>query len=143
MKIVLDRLDDAFHFEAKNEEGNSVHIDGSPSIGGKGEGARPMQLLVMGLGSCSAMDIVLILKKQRQNIDDLQIVLEAERNEDRTPATFKKIHVTYNFKGDLNPNKVARAVDLGIEKYCSVTKILEETCEITFQSNINGESIAK
>ena len=89
------------------------------------------------------MDIVLILKKQRQNIDDLQIVLEAERHEDRTPATFKKIHVTYNFKGDLNPNKVARAVDLGIEKYCSVTKILEETCEITFQSNINGESITK
>ena len=143
MRIVLDRVDDAFHFGAKNEEGNIVHIDGSPSIGGNGEGARPMQLLVMGLGGCSAMDIVLILKKQRQVIDDLKIVLEAERHEDRTPATFKNIHVTYNFKGELDQKKVKRAVSLGIEKYCSVTKILEESCEITFESTINGEPVNK
>lgn len=143
MKIVLDRVDDAFHFEAKNEEGNLVHIDGSPSIGGRGEGARPMQLLVMGLGGCSAMDIVLILKKQRQVIDDLQIILEADRHEDRIPATFREIHITYNFKGDLDSKKVKRAVALGIEKYCSVTKILEENCDITFESFLNGESIGK
>ena len=141
MRIVLDRVDDAFHFEAKNEEGNIVHIDGSPSIGGSGEGARPMQLLVMGLGGCSAMDIVLILKKQRQVITDLKIVLEAERYEDRTPSTFKKIHVTYEFKGDLEPKKVKRAVDLGITKYCSVTKILEESCEITYETTIDGEIV--
>ena len=143
MRIVLNRVDDAFHFEAKNDEGNIVHIDGSPSIGGSGEGARPMQLLVMGLGGCSAMDIVLILRKQRQVIDDLQIVLEAERYEDRTPAIFKNIHVTYNFKGELDQKKVKRAVSLGIEKYCSVTKILEESCEITFESIINGEPVNK
>ena len=141
MRIVLDRVDDAFHFEAKNEEGNIVHIDGAPSIGGSGEGARPMQLLVMGLGGCSAMDIVLILKKQRQVIKDLKIVLEAERYEDRTPATFKKIHVTYEFIGDLEPKKVKRAVDLGITKYCSVTKILEESCEITYETTIDGEIV--
>lgn len=141
MRIVLDRVDDAFHFEAKNEEGNIVHIDGAPSIGGSGEGARPMQLLVMGLGGCSAMDIVLILKKQRQVIKDLKIVLEAERYEDITPATFKKIHVTYEFKGDLEPKKVKRAVDLGITKYCSVTKILEESCEITYETTIDGEIV--
>lgn len=142
MRIVLNRVDDAFHFEAKNEDGNIVHIDGAPAIGGSGEGARPMQLLVMGLGGCSAMDIILILKKQKQVIEDLSIVLEGERHEDRTPATFKKIHVTYNFKGDLSPKKVKRAVDLGITKYCSVTKILEESCEITYDSNINGEPVA-
>lgn len=141
MKIVLDRVDDAFHFEAKNEDGNVVHIDGAPAIGGSCEGARPMQLLVMGLGGCSAMDIILILKKQKEVIEDLKIVLDAERHEDRTPATFKKIHVTYNFKGDLNPKKVKRAVSLGIEKYCSVTEILKETCEITFETTINGESL--
>lgn len=141
MKIVLDRVDDAFHFEAKNEDGNLVHIDGAPAIGGSGEGARPMQLLVMGLGGCSAMDIILILKKQKEVIEDLKIVLDAERHEDRTPATFKKIHVAYNFKGDLNPKKVKRAVSLGIEKYCSVTEILKETCEITFETTINGESL--
>lgn len=138
MRIVLDRVDNAFHFEAKNEEGNSVHIDGAPDIGGSGEGARPMQLLIMGLGGCSAIDIILILKKQRQIIDDLKIILEAERHEDRTPATFKKIHVVYQFKGDLEPNKVKRAVDLGITKYCSVTKILEESCEVTHEAMIDG-----
>lgn len=141
MRIVLDRVDDAFHFEARNEEGNIVHIDGAPSIGGSGEGARPMQLLVMGLGGCSAMDIVLILKKQRQVIKDLKIVLEAERYEDRTPATFKKIHVKYEFIGNLEPKKVKRAVDLGITKYCSVTKILEESCEITYETTIDGEIV--
>jgi putative redox protein len=102
-----------------------------------------MQLLVMGLGGCSAIDIVLILKKQKQIIDDLQIVLDAERHEDRIPATFRKIHLTYNFKGQLDSKKVKRAVTLGIDKYCSVTKILEETCDITFESFINGESIGK
>jgi putative redox protein len=136
-------VDDAFHFKAKNEEGNVVHVDGSQSIGGSGEGVRPMQLLVMGLGGCSAIDIVLILKKQKQIIDDLQIVLDAERHEDRIPATFRKIHLTYNFKGQLDSKKVKRAVTLGIDKYCSVTKILEETCDITFESFINGESIGK
>ncbi len=143
MRIVLDRVDDAFHFEAKNEEGNIVHIDGSPSIGGAGEGARPMQLLVMGLGGCSAMDIVLILKKQRQVIDDLKIILEAERHDDRIPATFKSIQITYEFKGELDHKKVKRAVSLGIDKYCSVTKILEDSCEITFESVINGEPVKK
>ncbi len=141
MRIVLNRVDDAFHFEAKNEDGKVVHIDGAPAIGGSGDGARPMQLLVMGLGGCSAMDIILILKKQKELIDDLTIVLEAERHDDRTPATFKKIHLTYNFKGKLNTKKVKRAVDLGITKYCSVTKILEESCEITYDTNINGEPI--
>ncbi len=141
MRIILDRVDDAFHFEAKNEEGNIVHIDGSPSIGGGGEGARPMHLLVMALGGCSAMDIVLILKKQRQVIDNLKIILLAERHEDKTPSTFKKIHVIYNFEGKLDCKKVQRAVSLGIEKYCSVTKILEGSCEITFESTINGELV--
>lgn len=141
MKIILNRVDDAFHFEAQNEDGNIVHIDGAPAIGGSGEGARPMQLLVMGLGGCSAMDIVLILKKQRQVIEDLQIILEAKRHEDRVPATFKHIHVVYEFKGSLESKKVKRAVDLGITKYCSVTKILEESCEITYETRINGERV--
>ena len=95
----------------------------------------------MGLGGCSAMDIVLILKKQKEVIEDFNIVLDAERHKDRIPAIFKKIHVTYNFKGDLNSKKVKRAVSLGIEKYCSVTDILRETCDITFETTINGESL--
>ena len=66
MRIVLERIDDAFHFEAKNEDGKIVDIDGAPAIGGHNMGVRPMQLLIMGLGGCSAIDVVLILQKQKQ-----------------------------------------------------------------------------
>lgn len=141
MKIVLNRVDDAFHFEAKNEEGNTVHIDGAPAIGGSGEGARPMQLLVMGLGGCSAMDIILILKKQKQVIEDFSIELNAERHEDQQPAIFKDIHVTFKFTGTLEPKKVKRAVSLSMDKYCSVTKIIEKTAKITYSATVNGEEV--
>jgi putative redox protein len=67
--------------------------------------------------------------------------LEADRHKDRTPSTFNKIHVSFQFKGDLEPKRVKRAVDLGITKYCSVTKILEESCEITYEVKIDGEII--
>jgi putative redox protein len=139
MKIVLDRVDDAFHFQAKNEDGKIVDIDGAPAIGGHGEGVRPMQMLIMGLGGCSGIDVVLILKKQKQIIEDLKIELDAERFEDQEPALFKKIHVTFNFKGaELNDKRVKRAVALSMDKYCSVAKILEETAEITYGATING-----
>tara|TARA_B110000261_G_C13043237_1_gene341164 strand:- start:505 stop:933 length:429 start_codon:yes stop_codon:yes gene_type:complete len=142
MKIVLNRIDDAFHFEAKNEDGKIINIDGSPAIGGSDMGVRPMQLLIMGLGGCSAIDVVLILKKQKQLIEDLKIELYAERYEDREPALFKNIHVTFSFKGDLNEKRVKRAVALSMDKYCSVAKILEETSTITYGSIINGEPVA-
>tara|TARA_B100000795_G_scaffold269806_1_gene260479 strand:- start:2576 stop:3004 length:429 start_codon:yes stop_codon:yes gene_type:complete len=142
MKIVLNRIDDAFHFEAKNEDGKIINIDGSTAIGGNDMGVRPMQLLIMGLGGCSAIDVVLILKKQKQFIDDLKIELYAERYEDREPALFKNIHVTFSFKGDLNEKRVKRAVALSMDKYCSVAKILEETSTITYGSIINGEPVA-
>jgi len=142
MKIVLNRIDDAFHFEAENEDGKIVNIDGARAIGGHDLGVRPMQLLIMGLGGCSAIDVVLILQKQKQIIDDLKIELDAERYEDREPSLFKNIHVTFNFKGDLNEKRVKRAVALSMDKYCSVAKILEETATITYGSTINGEPVA-
>lgn len=141
MKIVLDRVDDAFHFEAKNEDGKIVNIDGAPAIGGHGNGVRPMQLLIMGLGGCSGIDVVLILKKQKQVIEDLQIELDAERHENMEPATFKDIHVTFKFKGELDPKRVKRAVSLSMDKYCSVAKILEESANITYGATVNGEAI--
>lgn len=141
MKIVLERINNAFHFEAKNEDGKIVNIDGAPDIGGHNMGVRPMQLLIMGLGGCSAIDVVLILQKQKQLVDDLKIELNAERYEDREPALFKNIHVTFNFKGDLKAARVKRAVALSMDKYCSVAKILEETATITYGSSINGELV--
>lgn len=113
-----------------------VHIDGSPDIGGVDAGARPMEMILMGLGGCSAIDIVLILQKQRQVIQDMAISIEAERVPNETPSLFKTIHVHYNFKGDLQIEKVARAIELSMEKYCSVTAILNKTAVITHSFTI-------
>ena len=136
MKIELKRLKPPFNFEAHNEQNQSIKIDGAPDIGGHNNGFRPMELLVAGVGGCSAIDVVLILEKQKQKIEDLEIVLLAERR-DEIPKVFTKIEVQFLFKGELEEHKVKRAIDLTMEKYCSVTKILEATCEITHSFKIN------
>jgi putative redox protein len=137
MKVELRRVNNAFHFEAVGAAGVPVHIDGSPDIGGVNAGARPMEMILMGLGGCSAIDIVLILQKQRQVIEDMSISIEAERVANETPSLFKTIHVHYTFKGDLQIEKVARAIELSMEKYCSVTAILNKTAIITHSFSIN------
>jgi len=136
MKVELRRVNDAFHFEAVGAAGVAVHIDGSPEIGGVNAGARPMEMILMGLGGCSAIDIVLILQKQRQVIEDMRITIEAERVPNETPSVFKTIHVHYTFKGDLNEEKVKRAIELSMEKYCSVTAILNKTAEISHSFSV-------
>lgn len=138
MRVELQRVDDAFHFEAVGMEGVKVDVDGSRNIGAAGAGARPMELILMGLGGCSAIDVILILKKQRQVIEDLKIVLDGERV-DETPAVFKTIQMDFQFKGELDRDKVKRAIALSVEKYCSVYAMLAETAEITHTFSINGE----
>ena len=138
MKISIQRLDDAFHFLANNEAGNTVHMDTSPANGGSGQGAGPMQLLVMALGGCSGIDIVDILKKSRQPLEDINIEVEYERAKGQVPALFTNIHVHYQLTGNLDVNKVRRAVTLSLDKYCSVANILEKTAQITASFSVNG-----
>ncbi len=131
MRILLKRLDDAYHMEATNEDGLSIQTDGAPSIGGRNKGMRPMQLLISAIGSCSGIDIISILKKQKQDLKNIEIIVDAEREQDKTPALFTKIHVHYKLYGALAEEKVKRAVDLSINKYCSVARILEKTAGIS------------
>ena len=139
MKISLKRINKAVHLEATNEDGNKVSIDGSPEIGGEDLGVRPMQLLLMGLGGCSSMDILSILGKQKVDIDDFNIDVDAERDLENTPSLFTNIHVRFIFKGtNLNMKKIERAVNLSMDKYCSVTKILEKSANITHEIVIEG-----
>lgn len=137
MRINLIRQNSAVHFEAVNEDGAKINIDGSPDIGGENKGLRPMQLLLAGIGGCSAIDIVSILKKQRQNLEDLQIDIDGTREEGAVPSLFKSIHVHFKLKGELDDGKVKKAVDLSMTKYCSVAKTLEKTAKITFDYEIN------
>ena len=144
MKIQLKRINKSVHLQAVNEEGNVVDIDGSKSIGGEGKGARPMQLLLMGLGGCSSMDVLSILEKQRVVLKDYDIDINAERDADNVPSLFTNIKVVFKFTGDLTEKdfkKIDRAVNLSMDKYCSVTKIMEKTANITHTIEINGEPL--
>lgn len=131
MKISLQRLNDAVHMEAVNESGATLQIDGTEEIGGINAGFRPMQMLLAAAGGCSAIDVVGILKKQRQNPDDLKIEISGDRVSVDTYSEFKSIHIHFILAGDLDENKVARAIDLSLSKYCSVSKMLEKTATIT------------
>lgn len=136
MKITLKRQDDAFHLLATNELGKEVHIDAGPSIGGHNLGARPMELLIMGLGGCSSIDVISILKKFRQNLEDIQVTIDAEREPNVEPSLFTTIHAHYSLTGNLDKDKVERALKLSIDKYCSVARILEKTATITYTYEI-------
>ncbi|MBX7125201.1 MAG: OsmC family protein [Cyclobacteriaceae bacterium] len=136
MTIELRRLNDAFHFEASNEAGNTLHIDASPDIGGTNQGMRPMQLLLAGMGGCSGIDIVTILKKQRQPLRDIQIRVEGEREKDAVPSLFVSVHTHYKLFGNIDPEQARKAVSLSVEKYCSVAKTLEKTATITYSFEI-------
>lgn len=136
MKITLRRLDDAYHLEAMNEEGRTIETDGSPAIGGSNKGMRPMQLLMAAAGSCSSIDIISILKKQKQELTDFNVEITAEREKDKIPSLFTEIHLHFKLSGELDENKVKRAVDLSVDKYCSVVKTLEKTAKVTWSFEI-------
>ncbi|PRD54085.1 OsmC family protein [Sphingobacterium gobiense] len=124
MKIHLQRKNEAVHFEGSSELGNvKVNIDGSESIGGEGKGVRPMELVLMALGSCSVFDLSSILKKQRQIIEDIQVEVEGKRREE-VPNIFTHIHITFTLKGQLDEAKVYKAAELAVKKYCSVHDML-------------------
>jgi len=131
MKITLKRLDDAFHLEATNEDGCKIETDGAVKIGGSNKGMRPMQLLLAAAGSCSSIDIIMILKKQKQVLKDLEVEVTAEREQDKVPSLFTNIHLHYTFYGEILDEKAKRAVDLSVEKYCSVIKIVEKTAKVS------------
>jgi putative redox protein len=138
MKVELKRIDDDFHLTGKGSTETEIDIDASEAVGGHSLGARPMELVLMGLGGCSGIDVISILKKQRQEIKSFAIVIEAEREQHKIPAVFKTIHVTFKLSGRLEENKVKRAVDLSMKKYCSITAMLEKTTEISYSFEIDG-----
>jgi putative redox protein len=123
-------------FLAESGSGHAVVMDGPPELGGKNLGVRPMEMVLMGMGGCTAFDIVLILKKGRHAVEGCELELEAERAE-TDPKVFTKIHIKYRVKGKgLTDAAVKRAVDLSAEKYCSASIMLGKTAEITHSFEI-------
>ena len=138
MKIELNRLNDAVHFEATGSSSKvKVHIDGSPEIGGQGLGVRPMELVLMALGSCSSLDLISILKKQRQEISSFSVDVDAERREE-VPNIFTKIHILFKLSGNIEQAKAEKAAELAVKKYCSVHDMLAAGgVDITYSLEIN------
>ena len=136
MKIELTRADDAYNFISTSEEGHKVTTYGSVAIGGKNKGMRPMEMVLSALASCSSIDVVMILKKQRQTLDDIQVTVTGNRATDQVPAVFTDIHIHFKLYGTIKPKKAEQAVVGSMEKYCSVSKMLESTVKITHSHEI-------
>ncbi|MFB9887204.1 OsmC family protein [Balneatrix alpica] len=125
MKAVINWQDNV-NFLAETGSGHQIMMDGSPDHGGQNKGARPMELLLVGLGGCTSFDVMLMLKKSRQEVTDCRTELTAERA-DAVPAVFTKIHVHFVVTGhNLKEAQVKRAVELSAEKYCSASIMLSQ-----------------
>lgn len=128
-----------YHSKIENQNGNYIDIDNRSDINPKG--VSPMELLLMGVAGCSSIDIISILKKQKQKFKELTIEVSGEREKGELPSLFKKIHADVKFVGDIDYNKASRACKLSFTKYCSVSKTLEATAKITYSVYINEKKV--
>jgi putative redox protein len=130
------KWNDGVSFLGETESGHTVLMDGAPEVGGRNLGLRPMEMVLMGTGGCTAFDVVMILKKSRQDIIDCMVEIEAERaTED--PKVFTRIHYHFILTGNnLKPQQVERAINLSAEKYCSASIMLGKTAEMTHDFEI-------
>ncbi len=122
--IELNRVEGDFGFVAKDARGHTIKIDTSLETGGTNFGVRPMQLLLMGLGGCSGIDIMTILKKQRQTVEDFSIKIDGEREKGQDATLWENVHIVFELKGNIDSDKAYRACELSMEKYCSVAATL-------------------
>ena len=133
LKVEMNRIDKGFHFEAVGGDKVAVHVDTAAAIGGSNAGASPMELILMGLGGCSAIDVLLILKKMKQEVEDIKILVEGDREQAAIPAPFKALRLRFILRGlNLEQKKVEQAVKLSMEKYCSVAVMLEKSATINW-----------
>lgn len=140
MKIELTRQNQGVHFQAASETSDiKVQIDGPESIGGEGKGVRPMEMVLMALGSCSVFDLTTILQKQRQQVEDIHVEVEGQRREE-IPNIFTHIHIGFRLKGTIDREKAERAAELAVKKYCSVHDMLAQGgVEITYSLQIDSQ----
>lgn len=124
IEVNLKRLQGDFGFEGTDANGHTVKMDSSNETGGINFGIRPMQMLLMGLGGCSAIDIVMILKKQRQEVKDFSIKIEGEREPGKEPSLWQELKVIFTLTGNIDEEKARRACELSMNKYCSVAETL-------------------
>lgn len=139
MKIVVQHRS-PMSFIASAERGATLRIDGSPELGGDPAYLRPMEALLASLASCSGVDVAMILNQQKQPFESLEIHLDGTRA-DAVPAVFTTIQVLFRISGDVAENKAKRAVSLSMDKYCSVTKMLSTSVDVSYVVELNGKRL--
>ena len=129
-------LQEGSTFEGVAGSGHRVTMDVAPEVGGRNLGLRPMEMVLLGLGGCTAIDVLHMLRKGRQPITDMRVELDAERAGD-VPKVFTKIHLHFVLSGaGLDPHKIERAINLSASKYCSASMMLNKTAEMTHDFEI-------
>ena len=137
MKISLQRINDDYLFECTNAAGNKILLDNTSEPDAKG--VSPMESVLMAVAGCSGIDIVSILKKQRQIIEDFSAQVEGERVQVDDAKPFKNIIVRFFLTGNIDPKKALKAAELSFEKYCSVSKTLEPNVTVSYEVFVNKE----
>ena len=142
IRIEINRVEGDFGFEARDAYGHTARLDTSPETGGQNFGIRPMQMLTMGLGACSGIDVISILKKQRQTVTRYKTIIDGEREKGVEPSLWTNIEMVFEMDGEIEPEKARRACQLSIEKYCSVAETLRRAgAKITWKIILNGKEI--
>lgn len=136
MEINIDRVNNDVLFKVKNVSGAEGFVDGSPEIGGVNGGLRPMEMILAAVSTCSVFEIVNILKKQRQPLEDISINVKGEREKKGTSKPFSRIHVEFNIVGGVDAKKAERAADLAVNKYCSAKASLDPSIKVSFSVKI-------
>ncbi|MBM3443890.1 MAG: OsmC family protein [Bacteroidetes bacterium] len=140
MALIHAALTDGdYGMDITDADGHTIRLDIPVAQGGLGSGLRPMQTLLAALAGCSSVDIVMILKKQKQDLQGLEIEVDGEREEGKEPALWRTIDVNFKLSGDVDPQKAERAVELSMQKYCSVAETLRKAgAEIRYVVFVNN-----
>jgi putative redox protein len=133
MTLSLERINDAIHFRGTN---GSFELPIASTD--EQEGLSPMEMAAMSVVGCSSIDILMILEKQKQTIDEFNAEIDGERA-DESPRVFTDLHMHYTLTGDVEPDKVRRAIDLSLDTYCSVSNMIKHTADISYSFSVNGE----
>jgi putative redox protein len=131
MKIHLKRVNDAVRFEASNARGHTLLVEGSANIGGEDLAPSPTELLLTSHAACTAIDVVELLRKMRQKLTHIELETEGIRAQDQVPKIFTHIHLHYILYGQIHAAKAEKAISMSIEKYCTVSKMIDQVAKIT------------
>ncbi len=132
------KLVDGMQFIGYADSGHGVVMDAPFNVGGEDTGPRPMELLLLGLGGCTGMDVVSILRKMKQNVERFEIEIEAERAK-TYPKVYTKVHIIYKVWGNVSEEKIEKAIELSQETYCSASSMFKKTAEVTYEYKINKD----